>query len=126
MINLSVISVPPFYFLNGLPISHLFIVKLLVVSIKTFLGGPMDGCKRERRGESSMRPSPVGCFLGNIFLVQFDKGVQRGKDTFDIHKVGTALDAVAPMVFAKILSEKFIDMTGQENVDRRIQKFLWR
>jgi hypothetical protein len=52
------------------------------------------------------------CFLGNIFFPQFDKGVQRGKNTLYIHKVGIALDAVAPMVFAKILSKKFIDMAG--------------
>jgi hypothetical protein len=36
------------------------------------------------------------------------------------------LDAVAPMVFAKILSKKFIDMAGQKNVDRWIQELLGR
>jgi hypothetical protein len=44
----------------------------------------------------------------------------------NIHKVGIALDAVALMVFAEIPSKKFIDMAGQENVDRRIQKILGR
>jgi hypothetical protein len=67
---------------------------------------------------------PGGWVLGDISFVQFDKGVQRGKNTFNIHNVGTALDAVASMVFAKILSKKFIDMAGQKNVDRWIQKVL--
>jgi hypothetical protein len=52
------------------------------------------------------------CLLGNIFFLQFDKGVQRGKNTLHIHNVGIALDAVASMVFAKIPSKKFIDMAG--------------
>ena len=73
-----------------------------------------------------MCPFPQGCCLGNILFVQFDKGIQSGKNTFYIHNVGIALDALAPMVFAEILSKEFIDMTGQKNVDRRIQKLLWR
>ena len=51
-------------------------------------------------------------FLGNIFFPQFDKRVQRGKNTLYVHNVGIALDAVAPVIFAKILSKEFIDMAG--------------
>jgi len=51
-------------------------------------------------------------FLGNIFFLQFDKRVQRGKNTLHVHNVGIALDAVAPVIFAKIPSKKFIDMAG--------------
>jgi hypothetical protein len=64
-------------------------------------------------------------FSGNIiFFLQFNERVQRGKNALNIHKVGIALDAADPMVFAEIPSKKFIDMAGQENVDRRIQKIL--
>jgi hypothetical protein len=73
-----------------------------------------------------MGPFPQSWCLGNILFVQFDKGIQSGKNAFYIHNVGIALDAFAPMVFAEILSKEFIDMTGQKNVDRRIQKLLWR
>jgi hypothetical protein len=67
--------------------------------------------------EVTERKEKRRCFLGNIFFLQFDKRAQRGKNTLYIHKVGIALDAVAPMVFAKITSKKFIDMAGQKNVD---------
>jgi hypothetical protein len=76
-----------------------------------------NGYKRKLLGNSSMCPFPQSCCLGNILFVQFDKGIQSGKNTFYIHNVGIALDAVAPMVFAEILSKEFIDMTGQKNVD---------
>ncbi len=51
-------------------------------------------------------------FSGNILFVHLDEGIQRGKNTLHIHKVDLGLDAVAPMVFAKILPKELIDMAG--------------
>jgi len=55
---------------------------------------------------------PRNRFSGNILLVPFYKGIQRGKNTSHIHKVDLGLDAVAPIVFAKILPKELIDMAG--------------
>src|SRR4030043_598013 len=85
------------------------------------------------RNGRGLSKSSVGCdpnicsinpiFL-NILLIQFSKSIQSRKNAFHIHQVSFALDAVAPMVFAKILFKKFVDMTGQKDVDRWIQEFL--
>jgi hypothetical protein len=51
-------------------------------------------------------------FSGNILFVPFFKGFQRGKNTSHIYEVDPGFDAVAPMVFAKILAKELIDMAG--------------
>jgi hypothetical protein len=51
-------------------------------------------------------------FSGNILIVPFYKGIHRGKNTSHIYKVDLGFDAVAPMVFAKILPKELIDMAG--------------
>ncbi len=51
-------------------------------------------------------------FSGNVFFALLDKGIQRGKDASDIDNVNSGSDAVASMVFAKILSEVLIDVAG--------------
>lgn len=50
--------------------------------------------------------------LRNILFVQFGKSLQSGKDTLHIHQVNVAFDAVAPVVFAKILPKKLKDLAG--------------
>jgi len=56
--------------------------------------------------------SPRSRFSGNILFVPFFKGFQRGKNTSHIYEVDPGFDAVAPMVFAKILPKELIDMAG--------------
>jgi len=51
-------------------------------------------------------------FLGNILFLLFDKGIQSGENTFYVQNIGIALDAVSPMVFAKVLSKEFIDIAS--------------
>ena len=53
-----------------------------------------------------------GWLSWKILLIPLYKGIQRGKNTSHIHKVGLGLDAIAPMVFAKILPKELIDMAG--------------
>ena len=55
---------------------------------------------------------PRSWFSGNILFVPFAKGIQSGKNTSHIHKVGLGLDTAAPMIFAKILPKELIDMAG--------------
>lgn len=41
-----------------------------------------------------------------------DEGIQRGENTSHIDNVDLGLDAVAPIVFANILSKELTNMTG--------------
>ena len=66
----------------------------------------------ESSGEIVQAPIPRRWLSRNIVFVPFNKGIQRRKNTFHIHKVNLGLNAVAPMVFAKVLPKELVDVAG--------------